>query len=124
MKMLVINSGSAISAEFREMLNRSSEHLLSAKFSASPNVRLSVALGENCIQGFQTTFILLCGPDRDADPFWKLVAGHGADDHTLPLQFVKDSLTIANADQDEVGGRGNKFKAQLAESAAEEFEPA
>jgi hypothetical protein len=71
----------------------------------------------------QTPLIFPGRADGDANPFRQLVAAHRAHNHTLLLHRFENFPAVTDADQYEIGRRGNEFELQAAERLLEKFQP-
>ena len=71
----------------------------------------------------EAAFVFRRSADGDADALGKLIASHWPNDDSLLLQLLENSLTVADADEDEVGGGANRRKSHFSKCLGKELQP-
>src|SRR6266850_2391085 len=89
-----------------------------------PECRVSSFHSQHLLECCEATRVFLRCADGDANPFRQLVAAHRARDDAELLQSVEDALTVADAYEDEVCVRKDKFEFKLAEGVLQELQAA
>src|SRR5690242_20236653 len=80
-----------------------------------------LSFGQHRIEVADESFVVFAGADAYPDPVRKIVLVHGPNNHPAPKEPLKQVLTIADSDQDEVGRARHEFQAARCELVLQEL---